>query len=247
MSFTPTLLLSRRYTHDSNLLWRAASEAGWQIERLFSYDASHLKGKGPFAFYGETLLADGVRDTLGLRFIEPKPAWLSDLPAHYLKRDVFLTTFKDAVDIQRVCFMKPADDKTFPAAVYKSGRELDSYKVDSFNPVLVSEPVTFEAEYRCFILERSIVALSNPYTKGEDVLVADLEGAQLFLESMLADPTVDIPPAVVVDVGLMERGWAVVEANPLWGSGIYDCDPAAVLPALLRATNATYDDDRWVR
>jgi hypothetical protein len=42
----------------------------------------------------------------------------------------------------------------------------------------------------------------------------------------------------VVDVGRVAgRGWAVVEANPAWGSGLYGCDAARVLPVLRGAVS----------
>jgi hypothetical protein len=34
---------------------------------------------------------------------------------------------------------------------------------------------------------------------------------------------------------IASRGWAVVEQNAAWGSGIYGCDPAAVLAVLRHA------------
>jgi hypothetical protein len=41
---------------------------------------------------------------------------------------------------------------------------------------------------------------------------------------------------VVLDVGVIgERGWAVIETNAAWGSGIYGCDPKAVLQVIRRA------------
>jgi hypothetical protein len=47
---------------------------------------------------------------------------------------------------------------------------------------------------------------------------------------------VSVPSAFVVDVGLIEgRGWAVVEFNPAWCSGLLGTDPAAVLGVLERA------------
>jgi hypothetical protein len=46
-----------------------------------------------------------------------------------------------------------------------------------------------------------------------------------------------LPPAFVVDVGLVEdRGWAVVEFNPVWCSGLLGADPSAVLGVLERAS-----------
>lgn len=44
---------------------------------------------------------------------------------------------------------------------------------------------------------------------------------------------------LVVDVGSIEgRGWAVVEANPAWGSGVCSCDVAGVLRTLEAACPA---------
>jgi hypothetical protein len=41
---------------------------------------------------------------------------------------------------------------------------------------------------------------------------------------------------VVVDVGVIPgRGWAAVELNACWASGVYGCDPAAVLGVLRQA------------
>lgn len=43
--------------------------------------------------------------------------------------------------------------------------------------------------------------------------------------------------AIVVDVGeIFGRGWAVIEANAAWGSGIYGCDPGRVLDVIRHAT-----------
>ncbi len=60
-----------------------------------------------------------------------------------------------------------------------------------------------------------------------------------------------MPPAVVLDVGhLQGRGWAVVEANAAWGSGIYGCEPASVLRVVERAcvhrTRIGEEDRKWV-
>ncbi|HNB74240.1 MAG TPA: hypothetical protein PLS70_24185 [Acidobacteriota bacterium] len=42
---------------------------------------------------------------------------------------------------------------------------------------------------------------------------------------------------MVIDVGVISgKGWAVVEANAAFGSGIYGCDPAQVLPVLAEAS-----------
>ncbi len=57
-----------------------------------------------------------------------------------------------------------------------------------------------------------------------------------FVEKMLADPRVVLPRAVVLDVGVIDgRGWAAVELNAAWGSGLYGCDAAEALQVLREA------------
>jgi hypothetical protein len=42
----------------------------------------------------------------------------------------------------------------------------------------------------------------------------------------------------VLDVGIItNRGWAVIEQNAAWGSGIYGCDPVQVLEVIRHAAN----------
>ena len=63
------------------------------------------------------------------------------------------------------------------------------------------------------------------------------EEAKEFTEDVLASMKDFTPRAVVVDVGqIAEKGWAVVEANGAWGSGIYGCDPNLVLDVIQHAT-----------
>ena len=51
-----------------------------------------------------------------------------------------------------------------------------------------------------------------------------------------------IPEAVVIDVGyIANSGWAVIESNAAFASGIYGCEAAKVLPLLLHTCKlATY-------
>jgi hypothetical protein len=60
--------------------------------------------------------------------------------------------------------------------------------------------------------------------------------AHHFMDALLADSRVKIPPAIVIDVGkIRDRGWAVIEANAAWAAGIYGCDPLQVLSVLEHA------------
>ena len=67
------------------------------------------------------------------------------------------------------------------------------------------------------------------------MVVTDEQKAQAraFCEQVLADKRIQLPRAVVLDVGYIRNvGWSVVEANAAVMSGIYDCDPIVVLEVL---------------
>jgi hypothetical protein len=258
----PTLVLSHRYSPDSNALFGAALAAGWDVERLHSFQCPEgLASRDP-VFYGETLLADAIAPELGIVLLEPTADWLPQLPERHRRRDVRLMTLAEALRIQERVFVKPTDEKCFPARVYADGAAIEP---DPVLPpdllVLVSEPVMFEVEFRFFILERQVATLS-PYIRGGEIArdaegdwaaePADVAAATASILTVLGDADVHLPPAVVVDVGRMAgRGWGVVEANPAWASGLCGCEPARVLPVLERATVArsivSEAERRWVR
>ena len=77
---------------------------------------------------------------------------------------------------------------------------------------------------------------------------SELTAVREFAASVLEHPNVDCPDAFVLDVGVIaDRGWAVVECNECWASGIYACDPAAVLQTLLcgNVDSGTMQSSAW--
>jgi hypothetical protein len=258
----PMLLLSQRHSPDSNVMWRAALHEGWDVERIRGYAIDPALAARDPVLYGETLLADALAEPLGLSFLEPTADWLPELPLPYRKRSIRLATLACARALTERSFVKPPDEKWFGAGVYATGAAIEVAEgMEDEYPVLISEPVIFEVEYRFFVLERAI-ATGSIYIRGGEIArgregewpadPADTEAATTFLEAMLRDPAVELPAAVVVDVGrIQDRGWAVVEANPAWASGLCDADPLAVLGVLRRATvpraALVEADRRWVR
>ena len=70
------------------------------------------------------------------------------------------------------------------------------------------------------------------------------------MEGFLEARTGHCPPACVIDAGWAEdRGWAVIEANPCWGAGLYGCEPAAALEtarfAIVHRSRMTDECWRW--
>lgn len=260
-AMTPTLVLSPRFTPDSTALWRAAIEAGWRVERLQSHHPPDYLQEQDVILYGEALFANIVAERLSLALLEPPFRWLADLPHRYLNRKVLYTTLADARKLAEPTFVKPAYDKSFASTVYPSGEQLPSSEIlPDEMPVLIAEPVIWEVEFRCFILNRQIMTLSVYVRNGE--LAQNEEGewvasqiemdqAQEFTSSVLTDTHISVAPAFALDVGkITDKGWAIVEANPAWASGIYGCDPARILPVLRRAcirqSDLGKEDKKWV-
>jgi len=220
--------------------------AGWSVERLPGWRVPDwLKGQ-EVVLYGEPLFAAVVADALGIALLELPLAWLSELPAKYRGRAVRFTTLADARRCLEPAFIKPADDKCFVAKVFQMGAEMPAENLlPEEMPVLIAEPVQWVSEFRCFVLDRKVETVSPYLRYGELAQAADgswpcseseAQEAFAFAARVLADPTLSFPAALALDVGVIEgRGWAVVEANPAWGSGIYGCDPDAVLRVVQRA------------
>lgn len=257
----PTLLLPPRFGEDSNALWKSAIGAGWDVQRLQGWRAEPALGGQDPVLYGEPLFVATIADQLGLAVLEPPLDWLPSVPLEHRRRQVRFTTLREARELDRAAFFKPADDKCFRASVYPSGAELPSEELlPGDTPVLVSDVVTWDLEVRCFVLERAVATCSAYARRGE--LAQDADGAWpldaeeaaaagAFAAVVLADERVRLPPAVVLDIGTIAgAGWAIVEANAAWGSGLYGCDPAKVLPAVRRAcvpARSLADSDRpWV-
>ena len=260
---TPIVLLGPRMTDDSVSVWRTCIELGWQPERIQGWRIpEHISAAGrPVMIYGEPLFAEAVADQTGLVLLEPSIDWLTTVPGEYLQRDIELMTLGEARARTSPAFVKPADGKIFEPKVYASGPELPTDEhVDLDIAVLRSGIVDFRLEVRCFVRGRKIVATSAYWRDGE--LARDEKGewrfqdgeedaSRAFAESVLADARVAMPPACTLDVGRLSDGsWAVIEANPCWGAGLYGCEPKEVLLAIRDAIvprdSLTDDDKRWV-
>jgi len=234
-----TLILTPRYTEDSQALWRAANRLGWRVERLINWRLpDELKLVPEPVLYVEALMTEMIAEQLGLRLLDAPNDWLPNLPEEYRKRWVYLSTMGKARSMEKTAFIKPPNDKSFPARVYK-GEELPIDYPDEM-PVLIAEIVEWKKEFRCFILNRSLKTFSVYLRDGElqrehDFAHTEEEECEVreFIETLLSDERVEILQATVIDVGAIKgRGWAVVEQNAAWGAGLYGCDPIEVLEVL---------------
>ena len=239
----PTLILTPRFTGDAQALWRAAVQLGWGVERLTSWRVPEdLRAVPEPVLYLEGLFGLTLAEQFGLELMEPTVDWLPVLPEEFRKRQISLMSLRDARQLAEPLFIKPPNDKSFPAQIY-TGAELPTDGYEETSPVLVAEVVDWEKEFRCFVLDRQPRALSVYLRSGElqrqhgfAASTVELAEAEAFLCTVLADRRVDLPRAAVLDVGVIAgRGWAVIEQNAAWGSGIYGCDPASVLDVIRHA------------
>lgn len=239
----PTLIFTPRYTDDSQALWKAAGALDWQVQRLTNWRVpDHMQHLDEPVLYGEALFGPTLAEQLGIRLLSPPEDWLVRLPMEYKQRTISLQTLGEARQLTQPHFVKPPNDKSFPADVY-TGASLPA-EYDDDMPVLVSDVVSWEKEFRCFILHRQLITYSI-YSRFGDVQ-RDTEFAStpdedqallIFINTLLADERVDLPDACVVDAGMLASGtWACVEQNAAWGAGIYGCDPAKVLEVLRHAS-----------
>lgn len=204
---------------------------------------------GPAYWYGGPIAGAGLAGRLGFALLEPGDDWLAELSEEFTGRSVRTATVADVWALDRPTFVKPPRDKSFPPGIHADGSRLPS-DLDPATPVLLSEVVTFAAEYRLFLLDGQIAAASRyavfgrldprPLATGlaERAIAAEITE---FADRLVAEAGHTLPSAVVVDVGQLldpyrpGHRWAVVEANMAWFSHAYAADPARVLDVVLRA------------
>lgn len=116
-----------------------------------------------------------------------------------------------------------------------------------------SEPLPVVlSEHRYFIADRKVKARSGYLDGG--VIVYDgavfkddhLKAADERVQLLLDDESVELPRAFVVDVAVTVDGAFVLEYNPAWCSGWYDCEISGVLDVVRLSTNPTKKElKRW--
>lgn len=244
----PSLILSSRYTTDSQLLRQTAQTLGWETVRI---DGSRVPDwfdppDDQIALFYTAPHAFDIAAQLQRRLLGCQPGWTAELPQEFLQRELRQMTLAEALTLPGRSFVKHSVAKAFPATVYDASSLAEATsQLQPGTLVHVGEPVEWSVEYRAFVLEGEVAALS-PYRRHGEVIQdhestlgapeSERETALDFARAVLRSPAVVYPPAFVLDVGeIVGRGWAVVEFNECWASGIYACDPQQVLAALLRA------------
>ncbi len=230
-------------------LQMAAESLGWEVyPSEYSWrlpDELIASGKVGVP-YGSQIFCEVIAQQMGWKLLLNSFDWLAKLPLPYVQRKVEFMTLDKAMNLSETRFIKPADDKIFEAKVYAPGdlKPFDSIPMDT--PCLVSEIVNFDLEYRTFIVPNKTVRAWSNYICFEHLadpkfwhmIPADEGEPRDFVEQLLFDIECDGLETVpsVIDVGRIPgKGWAIIESNPAWASGLYGCDPVAALKVMAAA------------
>ena len=253
-----TLLLATLSLPPARQLADVARGKSWKIAVLD--DGPERPIEGPRTYFGGSDQAARFAAHYDLCLIEPPLDLLAQLPTELLCRPVRFGRLSELRYLEGPIFVKPADPvhKVFDAGVYRAVRDVRGREpIPADTPILAAAPVEWTSEFRCFIREGQIEAWSPYLSFGRPVwkprcAPATPESLVAFCERLIHAMDRHLPPAFVVDIGVLEDGrWAVVEFNPAWCAAILGADPARVLNVVQRAAlwkrTASVDDLWWAR
>jgi hypothetical protein len=226
----------------------AARELGWDVLTAPSgwrLDDDLIKSGVKGVPYGSQTFCEVIAQQMNWTLKANSFDWLAKIPEYYLKRKVQFMTLAEAKKLPETRFIKPADDKVFQAGVYSPGTLVLSDVVPDDTPTLVSEVVEFDLEYRTFTNGKKVLTWSNYvcYDHIADPNYWDMipHGNGRFPHDLVNDLLHDLDfhdfgittmPSVI-DVGRIKgKGWAIIETNQAWASGLYGCDPLQALRVL---------------
>lgn len=230
-----TIILSPRFHSDSQDLWRAAVARGWDVHRAIRYQAP--EAVIDCCVYGEIMVCDIMADRCDLGLLDPPDDFLARLPRVWTGRTVEYCTAETLPGFDVRHFVKPANDKVFQYGIYECATDVPLRYVDPQTPILVSEVVAFDLEARLYVLDGRILTSEYYRLVGDHDEQTVRDQANEFGAAVLERFGDSLPSAVVLDVGhIEEQGWAVVEANQAYASGIYgQAETSAILDVVMRA------------
>lgn len=228
---TKLLLLHYNADCNANDIWKAAISAGWKTDRIHDMNVKQrCEGEHYVRYYGNTLQAERIGSQFPFRFHQLDQRYLAKSP--FTKRRIELKHFEDIGPITRPTFVKPVYQKYFEARVYGPGETIFGGTLPH-DMVYVQEPVDMINEVRCFCLNGRIHTASY-YRISREYCPANMDGfIPPDISVMVQRIAPNYPAGVVLDFAwIADRGWAFLEPNEAWASGLYGCDPAKCLEVI---------------
>ena len=236
---TKYIALSPIYSTDSNLINQATYQSDLKSLRCLKWHVPFSERKHIVGVYGEDFFTAHVADQCGFHLENVEAHWLAGVPYKYVKRRITHEKLKDVSAKTR--FIKPVETKYFKAGIYDTKEAINGYdSLDQEQYVYTSTVVDWDCEVRTFIEDRTIKTHSTYIKNGhyfvDPNIPKDTAGFIQFTQSFLNDAAIRLPKAIVIDFGFIKgSGWAVIEANPVYSSGIYACDPESVLDLIVKS------------
>lgn len=230
----------------------SAKELGWDIfaaEGSWRVPEDIIAQKRMGVPYGSQLFCETIAQQMDWKLLQNPFDWLTKVHPERLRREVRFMNLEQAIKVNRESkeplFIKPADDKVFPAKVYSQGALNPVESVPRATPTLISEVVSFDLEYRCFINRSGSCSTWSNYIFFEHLVdprfwemvpFGNKNKPHLIAEDAWWDVEEESRVACVIDVGRIPgKGWAIIESNPVYCSGLYGCDPMFALEVMAQA------------
>jgi hypothetical protein len=182
------------------------------------------------------LMASGVDPG----FLSAGPTFTADLPWRFRRRSVWAGRLKDMPRPIGPAFYKPAEAKleSLPAKEYPYWGQFvqaaHHAKLDKDDFVQVSSLMEYTHEFRCFIADGQVTAISPYLVNG------------VTWESLDPETVPGQPPGYVLDVGADQSGrFSVIEANASWSSNPYWAAADGVIKSILASQSTDPAHARW--
>ncbi|WP_223600500.1 ATP-grasp domain-containing protein [Chryseobacterium sp. GVT01B] len=235
------IALSPMYTEDSNNLKKASLNSSYVLSRFNAkWNVPEEFQADVIAVYGEDIYAEIVSEQCDLTLLKPADDWLNHIDESFTQRKISYGQLKDFIKEENI-FIKCSDFKTFKAGVYQKVNDIKGFdSLDQNITVFTSEVVEWELEVRCFVLNNKIKTHSSYWRNNvfDTNMLSEKEQKDMFsfFESFIQKNSSTLPTAIVLDFGIIKgKGWALIEANPAWCSGLYACDTEKALEVIVNS------------
>ncbi len=201
--------------------WVAAGGDAIRIGRFWDPPAADPR---TVRVYGSANFCMILQQKLGFALVSPDDDLIFSVPQQYLRRRVTRELLGTSGDLTFPLFVKPLVPKLFAARVYTARADLEEEcrGLAGDTVLIVSQPVTFTAEARCFALHGAILDCAVYEGADDPAPAAALAAAAL---NAITAPTRD--------------GWCLLEFNAAWGAGLNGCDARRILPCIAAASGPT--------
>lgn len=170
---------------------------------------------------------DGCKYILKNFNIEPKFDTYPKILKPYLKREIWfdnINSFSSDPDkFTKGYFIKPVKEKVFTGHICNSSKDLVGCGSEYENyEIIVSEPINFQSEYRCFIYYNTLLDIKPYVLDKKNLTIPDTKTIYEIIEQ---GKSLNVN-AYSLDIGVDDRGRTLlIECNDAYALGCYGLNP----------------------